>query len=234
VTKRLALAVMAKRPQAGKVKARLCPPLTPEEAAQLAHCSLLDKLEQIRRFPSVARFVAFSPPDAEDFFGNQSGDGFSLLPQRGNDLGERLADLSDRLLGAGFAAAMIIGADSPTLPDAIIHEAHELLAVGMADVVLGPADDGGYYLIGLRRPGRYLFHGIAWGTATVLSQTLARAGTARLRTHLLPAWYDVDVEADLYRLARDLADDRTPALRTRSYLLTRAPFAGRDRIVDRT
>jgi rSAM/selenodomain-associated transferase 1 len=234
VTKQVALAIMAKRPRAGEVKTRLCPPLTSEEAARLAHCFLLDKLDQVRRLPGVARFVAFSPSDAEAFFGNQIGDGFSLLPQRGNDLGERLANLSERLLGGGFAAALIIGADSPTLPDAVIHEAHEALAVGMADVVLGPADDGGYYLIGLRRPGPFLFQGIAWGTDAVLSQTLARAGMARLRTHLLPAWYDVDVEADLHRLARDLADDRTPALRTRSYLLTLARFARRDRIVDRT
>ncbi|MBP1777257.1 MAG: uncharacterized protein H6Q86_3267, partial [candidate division NC10 bacterium] len=213
MTKRLALAVMAKRPQAGKVKTRLCPPLTPEEAAQLAHCFLLDKLEQIRRFPSVARFVAFSPPDAEDFFHAQAGEAFSLLPQRGVDLGERLSDLSARLLGAGFTAVMIIGTDSPTLPDAALQEAHAVLTRDRADVVLGPVDDGGYYLIGLRRPSEVLFQGIAWSTDTVLLQTVARAGRAALRTHLLPKWFDVDGEPDLRRLVRDLADDRIPAPR---------------------
>ena len=230
MTKRLALAVMAKRPQAGEVKTRLCPPLTPEEAARLAHCFLLDKLEQIRRIPGVARFVAFSPPDAEAFFRAQAGEAFSLLPQRGADLGERLADVSDRLLGAGFSATMIIGTDSPTLPDTVLHEAHEVFGSDHADLVLGPAKDGGYYLIGLRRPSRFLFHEIAWSTDTVLSQTVARARKAGLRTHLLPAWYDVDVEPDLRRLARDLADDRTPAPRTRAYLLGLASSKGGDRI----
>ena len=230
MTKRLALAVMAKRPQAGEVKTRLCPPLTPEKAARLAHCFLLDKLEQIRRIPGVARFVAFSPPDAEDFFRTQIGEAFSLLPQRGADLGERLADVADRLLGAGFSATMIIGTDSPTLPDTVLHEAHEVLGSDRADLVLGPAKDGGYYLIGLRRPSRSLFHEIAWSTDTVLSQTVARAGKGGLRTHLLPAWYDVDVEPDLRRLVRDLADDRTPAPRTRAYLLGLASSKGGDRI----
>jgi hypothetical protein len=230
VTKQLALAIMAKRPQAGEVKTRLCPPLTPEEAAQLTRCFLLDKLDQVRRFPSVARFVAFSPPDAEEFFGTQTGDAFSLLPQAGVDLGERLADLSAQLLGTGFTAVIIIGTDSPTLPDAVIHEAHEVLNWDLADVVLGPVDDGGYYLIGLRQPSLFLFHGIAWSTDTVLSQTVAKARMAGLRTHFLPAWYDVDVESDLRRLVRDLADDRTPAPRTRAYLLGLASSKGRDRI----
>ena len=230
MTERLALTVMAKRPQAGEVKTRLCPPLTPEEAAKLAGCFLLDKLDQVGRLPGVARFVAFSPPDAEDFFRTRTGEAFSLLPQRGADLGERLADVSDRLLGAGFSATMIIGTDSPTLPDTVLHEAHEVLGSDRADLVLGPAKDGGYYLIGLRRPSRSLFHEIAWSTDTVLSQTVARAGKVGLRTHLLPAWYDVDVEPDLRRLVRDLADDRTPAPRTRAYLLGLASSKGGDRI----
>ncbi|OGB92719.1 MAG: hypothetical protein A2Z31_01095, partial [candidate division NC10 bacterium RBG_16_65_8] len=174
----IALAIMAKRPQAGKVKTRLCPPLIPEEAAQLAHCFLLDKLEQGRRLSGVTRFVAFFPPDAEAFFRTQAGEAFSLLPQRGADLGDRLVDVSDRLLGAGVSAVMIIGTDSPTLPDAVLREAHEVLTRDRADVVLGPVDDGGYYLIGLRRPSGSLFHGIAWSTDTVLSQTVARAKRA--------------------------------------------------------
>jgi len=234
VTKQVALAIMAKRPQAGDVKTRLCPPLTPEEAAELAQCFLFDKFDQVCRVPGVERFLAFSPPDAETFFRSQAGGAFSLLPQQGTDLGERLADLSERLLRAGFAAVMIIGADSPTLPDSVLQEAHAVLAQNRADVVLGPTEDGGYYLIGLRKPRRDLFCGIAWSTDAVLRQTVARADAVGLRTHLLPPWYDVDVPSDLRRLARDVADERTSAPRTRSYLLTRAPFAGRDRIIDRT
>lgn len=229
-TASIALAIMAKRPQAGEVKTRLCPPLTPEEAAQVAHAFLLDKLEQVRRLQGVARFVAFFPSDVEAFFRTQAGEAFSLLPQRGAGLGERLAELSDRLLGAGFRAVMIIGTDSPTLPDAALQEAHEVLARDRADVVLGPVDDGGYYLIGLRRPSRSLFHGIAWSTDTVLLQTVARARMADLRTHLLPRWFDVDAEPALRRLGRDLADDRIPASRTRACLLGLASLTGCDGI----
>ena len=233
MTTRLALAVMAKRPQAGEVKTRLCPPLTPEEAAELAHCFLADTLKQVRRVPGVERFVAFSPADAEDFFRKQTGAAFSLFPQAAGDLGARLADLTDHWLKAGFAGVIVIGADLPTLPDAVLHEAREVLAGELADVVLGPADDGGYYLIGLRRPSRALFAGIAWSTDAVLSQTVARADAAGLRTHLLPPWYDVDVAADLQRLAHDLADDRTRAARTRAYLLSLKSFAARGRIAYR-
>jgi uncharacterized protein len=227
----IALAIMAKRPQAGEVKTRLCPPLTPEKAAQVAHAFLLDKLEQARRIPGVARFVAFFPSEAEAFFRTQAGEAFFLLPQRGADLGERLTDVSDRLLGAGFSAVMIIGTDSPTLPDAALQEAQEALARDQADVVLGPVDDGGYYLIGLRRPSPSLFHGIEWSTDTVLLQTLARAKAAGLRTHLLPRWFDVDTEPALRRLGRDLADDRIPASRTRTCLLGLASPTGRDGIL---
>ena len=221
---------MAKRPQAGEAKTRLCPPLTPEEAAQIAHCFLLDKLEQVRRLPGVARFVAFFPSDAEAFFRTQAGEAFSLLPQTGGDLGERLAGVADRLLSDGFSAVMLIGTDSPTLPDTVLHEAHAMLTRDRADVVLGPVDDGGYYLIGLRRPNRSLFEGIAWSTDSVLSQTVARARLAGLRMHLLPRWFDVDAEPDLRRLVCDLADDRIPAPRTRAYLLGLASLTGRDRL----
>lgn len=233
MTTRLALAVMAKRPQAGEVKTRLCPPLTPDEAAELARCFLADTLEQVRRVPGVERFVAFSPPDAEDFFRPRTGGAFSLVRQTAGDLGARLADLTDQCLKAGFTGVIVIGTDSPTLPDAVLREAREVLAGELADVVLGPADDGGYYLIGLRRPSRALFAGIAWSTDAVLSQTVARADAAGLRTHLLPPWYDVDVPADLKRLARELADDRTRAAHTRARLFALKPFAACGRIVHR-
>lgn len=229
---RLALAVMAKRPQAGEVKTRLCPPLTPEEAAELAQRFLLDKLDQVRRLPGLERFLAFSPPDAETFYRSQAGGAFSLLPQRGADLGERLSDLSERLLIAGHPAVMIIGTDSPTLPDSVLQEAHTVLAQNRADVVLGPTEDGGYYLIGLRQPKRDLFCGIAWSTDAVLRQTVARADAVGLRTHLLPSWYDVDVASDLRRLARDVADERTSAPWTRAFLVGPPSRAPRDAITE--
>jgi rSAM/selenodomain-associated transferase 2/rSAM/selenodomain-associated transferase 1 len=213
-----ALAIMAKQPLPGKVKTRLSPPLTLEEAARLSHCFLLDTVERIQRLPGVARYLAFAPPDARDFFRGLAGEGFVLLPQVGADLGERLAHLSEDLFAARCSAAVIIGADSPTLPEAILCEALDVLTQGRIDIVLGPADDGGYYLIGQRSPNPSLFQGIAWSTDAVLSQTLERAVVAGLRTHLLPAWSDVDTPGDLGRLGQELADDRIPAPHTQGYL----------------
>ncbi len=214
-----ALAIMAKQPQPGKVKTRLSPPLTPEEAARLSHCFLLDTVERVQRLPGVARYLAFAPPDAREFFRDLAGEGFALLPQVGADLGERLAHLSQALFAARCSAAVIIGADSPTLPDAVLREALDVLTQGRIDVVLGPAEDGGYYLIGQRSPNPSLFQGIAWSTDAVLPQTLERATVAGLRTHLLPAWSDVDTPGDLRRLIRDLADGRILARHTRECLL---------------
>ena len=109
------------------------------------------------------------------------------------------------LLADGHRAALLIGSDLPTLPYAYVAEAARALAESAADVVLGPAEDGGYYLIGLAQPASALFEGIAWGTDGVLEATRARARGLGLREHLLPPWYDVDTAADLDRLRRDLA-----------------------------
>jgi uncharacterized protein len=201
----VALAIMAKFPAPGRVKTRLSPPLTPAEAADLALAFLLDKIAQVSRLPGVERFMAFTPPDASAEFRTITGGTYGMIRQAGADLGERLSGVSERLLATVLPAAAIVGTDSPTLSDDCILEAVDVLAFSRADVVLGPAEDGGYYLIGLRRPSPFLFRDIAWGTPLVLRDTLARAETAGLRVHLLPAWYDVDTDTDLRRLARELA-----------------------------
>lgn len=201
----VALAIMAKSPAPGQVKTRLSPPLTPAEAAELARAFLLDKIAQVSRLPGVEQFLAFTPPDASEEFRAITGGTYVLIRQAGADLGERLSRVSDRLLATALPAAVIVGTDSPTLSDRCILEAIDVLALGRADVVLGPVEDGGYYLIGLRRPSPFLFRDITWSTPRVLRDTLARAQTVGLRVHLLPVWYDVDTETDLRRLARDLA-----------------------------
>jgi len=226
ITPPVAVAVMSKRPVAGQVKTRLSPPLSPNEAAHLSHCFLLDKLEQVQRLPGVARFVAFAPPEAADFFEPLAGGAFALIPQAGSDLGARLAGVSERLFAAHFLAAVIIGTDSPTLPDDYLSEAIDVLGRNRSDVVLGPAEDGGYYLVGLRGPAPSLFQGVTWSTDAVLRETLDRVSTAGLRSHLLPPWFDVDTEPGLRRLARDLACDRTPARHTRECLRVLLPPTG--------
>jgi uncharacterized protein len=216
----VAVAVMTKRPVAGQVKTRLSPPLTLDGAARLSHGFLLDTLARVQRLTGIARFVAFSPLESATFFGALVGETFALLPQTGSDLGERLAGVFERLLAAQFAAAVIIGTDSPTFPDEYLREAVAVLCRDGADVVLGPVEDGGYYLVGLRSPAPPLFQGVAWSTAGVLRETLDRIAVAGLRSHLLPGWFDVDTEPDLRRLARDLADDWTSAPHTRECLRT--------------
>jgi rSAM/selenodomain-associated transferase 1 len=225
----VAVAIMAKQPVAGSVKTRLCPPLTPEEAASLYRCFLLDKLDQVRRLRTVSPWLAYTPQEADGFFRRLAGEGFCLTPQEGRDLGQRLARLSEQLLAAGHPAVVIIDSDTPSLPDSLLADAIEQLGDPRTDAVLGPAEDGGYYLVGLRRPAPALFDGVAWSTPAVLSETLARAAAQGLRVRLLSPWFDVDTGDDLERLRVSLEANGTPAIHTRSFLRTRlaGPWGGR-------
>jgi glycosyltransferase A (GT-A) superfamily protein (DUF2064 family) len=138
--------------------------------------------------------------------------GFRLVPQHDGDLGERLTALLDGLLAAGHPVAIAMDSDSPTLPMAYVARAAETLTTGAADVVLGPCDDGGYYLVGIRVPRPALFDGIPWSTAAVLATTLERARSLGARVAVLPAWFDVDTEGDLRRLHTEMrsADGAPP------------------------
>ncbi|HEV8308428.1 MAG TPA: TIGR04282 family arsenosugar biosynthesis glycosyltransferase [Methylomirabilota bacterium] len=199
---RLPVAVMAKVPVAGEVKTRLCPPLTPTQAAGLARCFLQDRMEQIAGIELAEPILAFTPPEREAEIRALVGPatGVRLVPQVGGDLGARLDRLLTDLLAAPPGAAIAVDADSPTLPTAFVRDACLALLGDTADVVVGPCEDGGYYLIGLRRPTPALFRAIAWSTPAVLEETVARARQLGLRLRLLPAWFDVDRGEDLARL----------------------------------
>jgi rSAM/selenodomain-associated transferase 1 len=191
---------MAKVPAAGRVKTRLCPPLTPDQAARLARCFLQDRIEQLREVAAAAPVVAFTPADLEaELRGLLPGD-VRLVPQEGADLGARLDRILTDLLAESGAGAVAIDADSPTLPTDYLRQACARLAEATADVVLGPCQDGGYYLIGLRRPAPALFRAMPWSTPAVLGETVARARRLGLRLALLPPWFDVDRGEDLGRL----------------------------------
>lgn len=214
-----AIAVMAKAPIAGHVKTRLVPPLSREEAAELYRCLLLDKLEQVGRLSQVDRYLAYTPLEAREAMAPLVPHGFTMIPQSGSDLGERLHRLSAILLERGHPAVILIDSDTPTLPLAYLVEATTRLHHEATDLVLGPAEDGGYYLIGLKRSLRALFEGISWSGPTVLSDTLQRASAQRLQVSTLPAWYDVDTPADLARLRHDLAmNGHAAAPHTRRFL----------------
>jgi rSAM/selenodomain-associated transferase 1 len=191
------LLVVAKRPEPGRTKTRLCPPLSNEQAADLYECFLRDTLEIMRRVPCDRRAIVYLPDDARDYFHALAPD-MDLIQQKGESLGERLDNLLTEVLADGTATAVVMNSDSPTLPEAYISQAFEQLDV--ADVVLGPAVDGGYYLIGMKKPHPHLLRQVQMSTSHVLQDTLDLAAKNRVCVSLLPAWYDVDTVEELRRL----------------------------------
>ena len=200
---------MARHPVAGRVKTRLAATLGADAACALYRAFVLDLAERLGAMPYAVTW-AYTPPDAPF---PELLPGAGCRPQRGRDLGERLTGAIGEEFAAGPGPVIAIGADAPHIPAAALAEAAATLAHG-ADVVLGPAADGGYYLIGLGRPAPDLFAGIAWGTAGVLEATLARAGAAGLAPHLLPPSFDIDQPADLARLRALLARGEVSLPRT--------------------
>lgn len=211
-----ALIVVAKKPQSGSTKTRLCPPFTPEAAAELYSCLMRDTLALAGRLPGVERTLAFTPPSEIDYFRKLVPDGFRLLAQKGADLGKRLSNALVHHLQLGCPKAVIMNSDGPTLPLAYLKEA--FAALTHADVTIGMGHDGGYYLIGVKQHHPQLFRDIDWSTERVIPQTLKICRRMRLEVHRLPEWYDVDVEADLKRLRRDLAQNPAAAPRTHAFL----------------
>jgi rSAM/selenodomain-associated transferase 1 len=217
-----AVVIMAKVPDAGTVKTRLCPPLSPQEAAMLYHAFLLDKIVQVRTLKAAIPAIAYTPCAGRRFFTELAAD-FILLPQQGADLGERLANSLARLLAEGYSGALAIDSDTPTLPTAYLQQAVDLIATSKTDVVLGPSEDGGYYLIGLNQVHQELFENIAWSTDAVMPQTVRRAEAKGLHIARLPPWFDVDTPPDLERLRAALARMAGKAPRhTRQFFLDRA------------
>jgi len=200
-----AVAIMAKAPRAGAVKTRLCPPLSTAEAARLYRCFLLDKIEQVKSLQAIQPAIAYAPAEGKGFF-QAFAPNFVLLPQQGQDLGSRLAGSFEQLFAMGYTGVLAIDSDTPTLPTAYLERAVGLLAAPEVDVVLGPSEDGGYYLIGLRELHRDLFEAMPWSTREVLPETARRAEARGLGLAMLPPWFDVDVGEDLERLKRSLAD----------------------------
>jgi len=209
------VAVMAKVPGVAAVKSRLHPALGAVMATRLYECFLRDRLDALSAVECIERMIAFTPFEAADVMAALAPPGFTLVAQRGADLGARLDNVLTDLLALGHPGAMAIDSDSPILPMSYIGEAATVLAASEADVVIGPCDDGGYYLIGLRTSHPELFAAMPWSTERVLPLTLERARRSELRTHVLHPWFDVDTEADLVRLQRDIAHHQGPGpLRT--------------------
>lgn len=199
----IAVAIMAKAPRPGEVKTRLCPPLLAAEAAALYRCFLLDKIAAVRALVGAHPVLAYTPDEAHAEFAALAPD-FTLVPQRGLDLGARLHATLAGLLAAGHPGAIAVDSDTPTLPREFLQQAVDCLARPGPDVVLGPTEDGGYYLIGVRAAHRTLFDGVPWSTAAVLEITLRRAAAAGLHAVCMRPWFDVDTPGDLQRLQKAL------------------------------
>jgi len=218
-----ALAVMTKAPRAGFVKTRLVPPLTPEQAAELNRCFLRDTATAISEADTTdAQGIGvYTPVGVEAAYIDILPLDFFLIPQRGETFGDRLLFAAEDLFACGFEAVCLIDSDSPTVPASAYEQAVKLLQQSGDRAFLGPCDDGGYYLIGVKRPIRTLFEGIDWSTELVLQQTLQRASDISLEVVLLPSNYDVDDHASLERLKRELLGDNAlanVAVHTRNFL----------------
>lgn len=214
---RCALAVMAKAPRPGKVKTRLSPPLTLDQSAAINICFLRDTTENIAAVAASGRaagIISYTPVGDETLFDNLLPVDFALVPQRGDDFGERLLATAEDLLACGYGSVCLIDSDSPTVPAAAFEQALAELQKPGDRIVLGPAHDGGYYLIGLKRAHTAPFTNIHWSTSTVFAETIDAARAASIETVVLPLWYDVDDAATLDLLTAELLHNSPPAFTT--------------------
>ena len=214
---------MAKAPVPGQAKTRLMPALTADEAAALGAAFLRDITHNIAAaavHAPIDGWVAYAPAGSDHLLKDCTApgtafllaDGAIELPGRVQGFGRSLLHAMQGLVGRGYAAACLVNSDSPTLPTNLLTEAASLLLEEPERIVLGPAEDGGYYLIGMSTPHAGLFEDIAWSTSSVAAQTRARAAALGLKLVNLEPWYDVDQPALLERLVEEL-DTRSSGAR---------------------
>ncbi len=210
-----ALVIFAKAPIPGQVKTRLCPPLTPDEAATLHGSFVLDTLERTQAAVTkltlpMDRYLACAPSATHVFFKiMEERQGVKVIDQVGDDLGLRMNQAFETMFARGYRRVLITGTDVPTLP--LDHFKQALASLENHDLVLGPALDGGYYLIGLKRMAPELFTVISWSTDQVLKLTQEKAASLGLKTTLIQPWRDVDTLADLQALIEaSVADAKKP------------------------
>ncbi len=206
------LIIFAREPVPGKVKTRLAREVGKQCAAELYSAMIEDVLANAASLDGVQPLL-FWALDSAEMPADPVIPGLRMLEQHGTTLGERMGDAFRHAFQSGFDTCCIIGTDSPDLPPEYIAEAFDQLESSKADAVFGPAEDGGYYLLGLRQNRQELFTDIAWSTPEVLEASLTRANELGLRTSLLPSWYDIDTLQDLLRL---IASPSKSALRTRN------------------
>ena len=226
-THRQALVVMARAPSDVRGKSRLMHGVA-RDHVDLRRAILLDTLDVAWGVPRVDVFVAFDPPAALTEFETLTGGLAVLVPQQGHTLGDRMRHAFEQVFARGYSRAVLIGSDLPTLPPSHVDQAFDCLRDGGSAMALGPALDGGYYLIGLRTLTPELFDAIPWSTPEVLATTLRVAQSRGLSVSLMPTWYDVDGIDDLRRVASEtIAAKRTQAWLARHEPLDQPPHVER-------
>ncbi|MFQ5601835.1 MAG: TIGR04282 family arsenosugar biosynthesis glycosyltransferase [bacterium] len=203
------IVIFVKYPQAGKVKTRLGAQIGHEHAAALYRIFIDKTFELVKQTSAYAASVAFTPEYLADKFHALIPPEFKAFPQIDGDLGVRMLKAMQAVQLSGAKKIVVLGSDSPTLPASFIDRAFDRLDLN--DLVLGPAEDGGYYLVGVKKPHEVLFQNIEWSSPAVLQTTLQLAAENRLSCHLLPNWYDVD---DIDTLKRAAADDERGDIQT--------------------
>jgi rSAM/selenodomain-associated transferase 1 len=201
-----AVAIVCKTPTAGKSKTRLSPPLKPEECAAISACFIRDLAQTMQSLAEEGDVVAgavYTPRGSEAELRQLLPDGFQLTPQGEGDLGARLLKSTADLIDAGFGGVILVNSDSPTLPKSVLRAAVDGVRRG-DNIVLSPAFDGGYTLIGLSQPHARLFDDMPWSTGEVYRLTLERAREIGVPVINVPGWYDVDDAASFAMLEDEL------------------------------
>lgn len=202
-----ALIVMAKAPLAGAVKTRLQPYLNADQCAQLAECFLLDAVNKAKSLKNQRLIIAYSPAEQRAYFERLARQKISLAAQKGDNLGEKMFSAFEFAFAQKAGAAVMIGTDSPTFPADFIEQAFEYLETN-SDAVLGRSEDGGFYLIGLRKLDAGMFEAVEWSSAKTFTQV--RENIMNLDWHLreVPGWYDVDAPDDLEQLRNEILNNK--------------------------
>ena len=206
------VAVLARAPSSGG-KTRLTEGLDDARARALRSALLSDTLHAVASVDAPCT-VFVTPPEAVAEVEALAGPGTAVVPQGEGDLGRRMHAAIEHLFASGAGQVVLVGSDLPSLPPSRLVDAFDGLAAGH-DLILGPAEDGGYYLIGLARPQPWLFEGIGWGGSDVFRRTLDAAARVGTRPLLIDPWYDVDTQPDL----RQVIESAAPAVRTRAWFV---------------
>lgn len=208
--------VYVKFPEKGKVKTRLARDIGNEQAIELYKCFILDIVETLSTLPQRA-CICYAPEESGRVFRDWLGDNFLYAPQQGENLGARMTHSFQQIFQQGFKKALLIGSDSPDLPEDIFIRAFKELET--YDMVIGPASDGGYYISGFRENSfsPQVLEGISWSTEVVFDQTCKNIEEEGLIYSKLPVWHDIDTLPGLQAFYERNSDNPQRAKRTMAY-----------------